>query len=164
MSKHHTYAGEATHHHTDGSIHRFTPAKNSRLKTYHEAVRENPTTRLSSGGLSARLFVGLNVGQKRGYTVDDVVEIVWKVRKKQKRSGDASILAQKGIYEDRSGKRVTEPSVQIIIIDFSGAAKDVFTSEMEGLAETLCKQMKQETVILEIQKRGVVEDVYSVTA
>jgi len=34
---------------------------------------------------------------------------------------------------------------------------------MKELAETLCKKMRQETVILEIQRRGVVTDVYSVT-
>jgi hypothetical protein len=172
MSAYNVYAGEAQH-----GPRRFTPK--GRLLVYHEGAAPNPTTRLGSGGYSARLFVGLNVGQRKAYTIDDVVKIVWSVRKKQGRSGDdaddgrwslfdggsprASILAQRGIYEDRSGKRVVEQSVQVVVIDFSGATKKQFTDEMIDLGETLRKRMKQETVILEIQRADRVVDVFSIT-
>jgi hypothetical protein len=155
MSAYNVYAGEAQH-----GPRRFRPRGS--LKCYHEGAQENPTTRLGGGGYSARIFVGLNVGQRKAYSVDDVVKIVWGVRKRQGRSGDASILAQRGIYEDRGGKRVVEQSVQIIIIDFSGATKKGFIAEMIELAEALQKRMKQETVILEIQNKGRVVDVFSI--
>ena len=174
MTTYNIYAGEAQH-----GPRRFRPK--GRLRVYHEGditedstveyrddetrhrAKANPASRLGSGGYSARIFVGLNVGQRKAYNVDDVVKIVWNVRKKQKRSGDASILAQRGIYEDRKGKRVVEPSVQVVLIDLAGTPAKEFTHEMVELAEALCHKLKQETVILEIQKGGVVKDVYSVT-
>ena len=156
MSAWKTYAGEVVH-----GDRRFRPK--GKLIVVEEGAMPNPAKRLGGGGFSARIFVGLNVGTRKGYSVDDVVDLVWKVRKRQKRTADASILAQKGIYEDFKGRRIVEPSVQIIIIDLSGEKKRAFVDEMEELAEELCTKLKQETVILEIQKKGIVTDVYSVT-
>lgn len=156
MSSYNIHAGEATH---DGR--RFQPK--GPLKLYHEGAQPNPTTRLGGGGYGARFFVGLNVGQKQRYTIDDIIKIVWRVRKKQKRSGDASILGQRGIYEGFDGKRVVEPSAQVIIIDTVGTPKKQFVAEMKELAEDLRQKLRQETVILEIQRRGVSTDVFSVT-
>jgi hypothetical protein len=137
MTTHICNAGEATHQYPSGRVARFRPK--GKLRTHHEgAMRKgampNPSTRIGGGGYSARLFVGLNVGQAQKYTEDDIVDLVWQTRKKQGRSADASILSQKGIYEDRSGDRVVEPSVQVIIIDFSGQAKKAFVGEMVELA------------------------------
>jgi hypothetical protein len=155
MSNYSCYVGEAIH----GSR-RFKPK--GRLKCYQEGVLENPVKRENSGGLSARFFVGLNVKKKTVWKVDDVIAIVRRVRKKQKQDSSASILAQKGIYEDRATKQlVVEPSVQVIIVDLAGTPKPVFTKHMTELAEVLQKKLKQDLVILEIQKRGVVVDVYS---
>lgn len=156
MTSYNVYAGEAVH----GSR-RFKPK--GHLVCYHPGALQNPVSRLGGGGYSARIFVGLNVGQTQKYKVDDVVKIVWRTRKKQKKSADASILAQRGIYEDFKGKRVVEQSVQVILIDTAGTPKTEFVREMTELAEALRKSMKQETVILEIQRRGVSQDVYSVT-
>jgi len=161
VSRYNFNAGEATHHRPDGRVRRFKPK--GKLLLHYDGAKPNPVTRLSGGGLSARLFVGLNVGTRKAYNADDVVDLVWKTRKKQGKSADASILSQKGIYEDRKGRRITEPSVQIIIIDLSGASKPDFIEEMVELAEVLVKRLKQETVILEIQRRGVVTDVFSIT-
>ena len=156
MTTYNVYAGEAVH----GSR-RFKPK--GELICYQTGALANPVSRLGGGGFSARIFVGLNVGQAQKYKVADVIKIVWRVRKKQKRSADASILAQHGIYEDFRGKRVIEPSVQIILIDTAGTPKKEWIAEMTELAEALRKSMKQETVILEIQRRGVSTDVFSVT-
>lgn len=160
MPTHNCYAGEATYT-VSGRTCRFKPT--GKLKTRHEGATENPVKRIGGGGYSARMFVGLNVGQTQKFDEDDVVEIIFKVRKKQKALADASILSQKGIYEDKAGDVVQEPSVQVIIIDTVGVPKRQFVSEMKDLAETLRKKMKQELVILEIQHRGRVVDVYSVT-
>jgi hypothetical protein len=161
MTTHLCNAGEAIHHHPDGHLRRFRPR--GKLRLHHEGAIENPSTRLGGGGYSARLFVGLNVGQAKRYNENDIVDLVWRTRKRQGRSADASILSQKGIYEDRSGARVVEPSVQVLILDFSGQPKKAFTAEMIQLGEVLAKRLRQEIVIVEIQKKGVVTDVFSVT-
>lgn len=162
MTAYNCYCGEATYNVGSGRVRRFRPE--GALTLRREGTYKNPSTRIGGGSYSARLFVGLNVGQEQRFTEDDVVELVIKTRKRQKALADASILSQKGIYEDRGGDIVREPSVQIVIIDTIGVGKRRFVSEMKSLAETLCKKLQQETVILEIQHRGIVRDVYSVRA
>ena len=162
MTAHQAYCGEATYVLANGGRKTFRPK--GRLRTYEKGALKNPATRLSGGGLSARLFVGLKVGQRATYKIDDVIAIVRRVRKRQGKSADASILAQKGIYEDRSGDLVVEPSVQVIIIDLASEKKSAFVADMKELAEELRRKLHQETVILEIQRRGIVRDVFSVTA
>lgn len=121
------------------------------------------TVRLGGGGYSARIFVGLNVGDKETYTVNDVVKLVVETRKEQGASADASILSQKGIYESKGGDVVVEPSVQIILIDLVGKTKKEFTDEVTEVAEVLQEKLQQEVVLVEIQKSGVVKDVYSIS-
>ena len=122
-------------------------------------------SRIGEGGLAARLFVGLNVGQKTAFSRDEVVDILVKVRKKQKALPDASILSQLGVYTDsETGALVKEPSVQIVVIDVVGKTKGAFVKEMKELGEVLREKLKQQLVILEIQKSGVVTDVYAITA
>jgi hypothetical protein len=157
MTAYNVFAGEAVH-----NTRRFRPIGG--IREVHVGAASNPTTRLGGGGYSARLFVGLSVGQTPTYTIDDVIKIVWRVRKAQKKGADASILAQHGIYEDFKGERVVEPSVQIIIIDLAGLQKKAFVTDMKALAEELRGKLKQEVVILEIQRRGVSTDVFSVAA
>lgn len=168
----HTYLGEVTHKLKGGKTRRFRPQGHVHLVTAEgtvrrEGARPNPIERLGAGGYSARIFVGLKVGQETRWTIDDVIRITYDTLKRQAKGGPvegASILAQHGIYEDtETGERVIEPSVQVIVIDLSGRSKEAFTTDMEQLAEELRKKLEQQTVILEIQKRGVVEDVYSVT-
>lgn len=156
MASYNVYAGEAVH-----GTRRFKPR--GKLRVHSVGVEANPTTRLGGGSYSARIFVGLNVGTRRGFTEKDVIGVVWRVRKKQKRSADSTILSQKGIYEDFRGRRIIEPSVQVLVIDTAGTPKREFVGEMKELAEALQRRLKQETVILEIQKKGVSVDVYSVT-
>jgi hypothetical protein len=158
----HSHVGEVTHHLKNGRVRKFIPK--GRLYTVSQGAltRKNPIERIGQGGYSARLFVGLKVGRKTKWKIQDVVKIVWAVREKQKESPDASILAQSGIYKDVKGRRIVEPSVQVILIDFAGLSKEVFTKQMSVLAETLREELQQETVILEIQNRGIIEDIYSV--
>jgi hypothetical protein len=119
--------------------------------------------RLGKGSLSARLFVGLSVGNVARFTIDDVVAATVAFRKKAKKSPDASFIAQRGTYtHGRNGKLVVEDSVQVIILDFSGNKK-AFVADMKKLGEALRKKFEQETVILEIQDRGIVQEVWGIT-
>ena len=115
--------------------------------------------RKKGGQLAARIIVGLNVGTKTAFTVKDVVNATMRFRPK-----GASFLAQRGVYFDSKGRRIDEPSVQIVILDFDGMTKPGFTADVAELAEKLRKKFKQEEVVLEIQKSGRVTDVYGVTA
>lgn len=122
-------------------------------------------TRYGSGSLSARLFVGLNVGDKPTFTVDDVVAAVLEERRKQGASPDASFLAQRGVYtSQQDGSTVVENSVQIVILHLSDAPREMFIEEMKKLGEALRTRLQQETIILEIQERGVVQDVFGIHA
>jgi hypothetical protein len=123
-----------------------------------ELARREPLSRLA-----ARFFVGLNVGVETKWTERDVIDAVVRIRRKQGASPGASIMSQRGIYEDQSHRIIDEPSVQIIIIDFDGTEQDAFTKEMIALGEQLTRELQQETVLLEIQKRGIVEDQYTLT-
>lgn len=127
--------------------------------TAEEAVR----TRYGAGGFAARIFVGLSVGEDATYTVDDVVSAVVEARKAQGAGPDASILSQRGIYEDKQNRTIIEDSVQVVILDLAGLKKKEFTDQMLDVAEALLEEFEQETVIVEIQKKGVTTDVYGVT-
>jgi hypothetical protein len=123
-----------------------------------ELARREPLSRLA-----ARFFVGLNVGTETKWTERDVIDAVVRIRRAQGASPGASIMSQRGIYEDQSKRIIDEPSVQIIIIDFDGTAQETFTGEMIALGESLTRELQQETILLEIQKRGIVEDQYTLT-
>lgn len=164
----HAYLGEAVHHLKNGHVRRWRPGEKAPMAYYdaHGKVRaraKEDVERLGSGGYTARIFIGLNVGPRTAWTTEQVVQDVAKIRKGQRRDASATYIAQLGTYEDRQGRLIEEPSVQVIIIDFEGLSKEAFTKDMAQLCEQLRRDFQQETIILEIQKRGIVEDVYSIT-
>jgi hypothetical protein len=165
------YTGEAVHHLKSGRVKRFRPTGELLLVTsegHRRGAKErakNPIEKLGEGGLSARIFVGLSVGQEPRFSIDDVVKATIDIRKGQKELPDASFLAQRGVYtEGATGQLVTEDSVQIVVIDLVGATEPVFTKQMTDLAEKLRSRFEQESTIVEIQNKGVAQAVYSVTA
>jgi len=146
----------------DGGLHPTGETSRSASAGEARASKRN-IERLPSGGLSARLFVGLNVGTKPTYTIEDVVKDTIKIRKKQKALPDASFLAQRGVYTQ--GKTlVEENSVQIIIIDTTGTPRPEFERKLKTLGVQLRKHFHQDSVILEIQKGGVTQATYSIGA
>lgn len=154
--------GPTTLVHDDGSSVRFVPK--GKLRAIGEWAEENPAKKRSGNALlAARFFVGFNVGNEPTYTIEDVVEFFAEIRNEQDRDAGASFLIQKGIYQPRGGSRTEEDSAQIIVFNDEGIDEEVFTDEMIVVAEKLAKKMKQEVVILEIQKRGVTVDAYTVT-
>jgi hypothetical protein len=126
-------------------------------------MRMNPRELLSTDTYAARLVVGFKVGHTPTYNIDDLVEIVTEFRKAQGKP-DASFISQKGVYQHRSsGEIVVEDSGQvIIIIDVWRTPLDEFVDEMTTLAEHVAETMQQESVILEIQRNGVTQQVFSV--
>src|SRR6516225_9581499 len=111
---HNVYAGEARfargrRFKPTGAL---APAERSMPR---ELARREPLSRLA-----ARFFVGLNVGTETKWTERDVIDAVVRIRRAQGASPGASIMSQRGIYEDQQRRIIDEPSVQIIIIDFDG--------------------------------------------
>lgn len=169
---HNAYLGEAVHYLKSGHVRRFRPTgevfymnyESARVIAASEAPAGSKVEKLGAGGYSARIFIGLNVGTKTEYTLEDIMRATLAYRKKHGKAADGSFLGQKGIYEDRKKRIIEEPSVQIVLIDLSGMSEKRWTFEMTGLAKHLREKFKQETVILEIQNRGLVTALYSVTA
>lgn len=111
---------------------------------------------------AARIFVGFNVGSKPRWKLDDVVRIVRRVRKRQVGDPSSSFVLQRGIYahaETVDGKRlvVDEKGAQVIIVNTPemGSTTREFQQQMADLAEELATALKQESVILEIQRGGL---------
>lgn len=126
-------------------------------------LESNPVKRHAATPLTARLFVGLSVGQEKAWTVEDVINVTQEVRIHQKESPDASFLVQRGLYTDRSNEIVREDSVQVVLFNF-GDDQATFEDQMIELAEELVDRLQQETIYVELQKAGVPYTVLEVTA
>lgn len=125
-------------------------------------TRDNPIDFESDDVYAARLIVGFNVEGEAVYTLDDLVELVTAIRTEQGKP-DASFLAQKGVYQHReSGHVVVEDSAQVLIVDVWGTSQKDFVAEMIQLAEHIAREMRQELVILDIQRNGLTQKVYGV--
>lgn len=125
-------------------------------------LQHNPTKRHPVVPLTARLFVGLSVGQEPTWTVEDVIAITQRVRVSQKASPDSSFLLQRGLYTDRANDIVKEDSVQVVIFNFDDD-QETFENQMVALAETFIRELQQETVIIDLQRLGVSYIVLEVT-
>ena len=130
--------------------------------------RKNPADWSSKGPTySATLFVGFSVGNKPVWTMNDLVSLVKRVRIKQVKHPDSSFVYQKGIYTHESnGMVVTEDGAQVIILNVPPMIRklSVFRKNMVALAETICREMKQETVIVRIDKNGIAQETIGVIA
>lgn len=113
----------------------------------------------STDTLSARLFVGFSVGGDPKYDLDDLIPIVREVRTKQAPDDpSATFLLQRGIYKyRRTGEIVEEDGAQVVIIDTLGTDPETFEKQMIELAEEIARRLEQELVVVEIQRRGVVQ-------
>lgn len=137
----------------------FIPAAGA---TRARGAREDRIEDWGNGGLTARLFVGLSVGQQPTYNINDIVTATRDFRLKRKQPADASFIAQKGIYTDKRGAQVTENSVQIIIFASPGTTLPQLQEQMGELAKHLRRKFDQDQVIVELQERGVVQQVFAV--
>jgi hypothetical protein len=122
-------------------------------------IRSNPVAWESEDTLSARLFVGLSVGSQPRYTLDDLIGIVRTIREEQApEDPSVTFLAQRGVYKYKAtGKTVEEDGGQVIIIDTQGMAPKAFETQMVELGESIARSLEQEMVVIEIQRRGLVE-------
>lgn len=132
----------------------FVPEGPAHMVGGSGARAPNPIQETKGGQRAARLFVGLSVGQRARWKVDDVVKIVRRVRERQTGDPGASFIVQKGIFKGRGDKVVEEDSVQVVILDF-GPSADKFKKDMGSLAMELVRKLKQEVVYVEMQRNGI---------
>lgn len=112
------------------------------------------------GGLTGRLFVGLNVNDVPTHHVDDVVALVKAWREARGKDPSASFIAQRGIFKSKkTGKTVVEDSCQVVIFPDDGQTMNDFRLDMIALGESLARDLSQELIILEVQKNGVTQSV-----
>lgn len=124
-------------------------------------ARTNPAQHL--GKLwSARFMVGFNVGGRPRWKMKNIVDFVLAARAVRP---DATFIATHGIYTSDEPPHVVvrEKGAQVIILNTQGLDEQTFTDEMVALAEIICRQFRQEKVIVEIQYGGVIQDAISVT-
>ena len=118
----------------------------------------NPVEWSSKVTWSARLFVGLSVGNRKAWTVAQVVALVRRLWRR-----GASFVSQRGLWKSpKSGRLVPETSVQVILLDLHGDPLPVFRAEVIRLAEALCSRLRQEQVVVEFQRNGLVKETLGV--
>lgn len=133
----------------------FRPNGNVELHRPKGRATANPVEELELVKFSARIFVGLSVGDEPRWTARDIVRFTRKVREGQGHDPDASFISQLGLFTGRNGKVVEEESVQIAILNFDdGVTKAAWRDEMGELAVLLCEHFEQEVVYAELQKLG----------
>ena len=164
------YSHEIQHHLSGGDVRKFTPRGPSRLvegsaRSRRRGAKEDTVDDWGPGGLAARLFVGLNVGETPTYSIDDVVRATKEIRKTQGQLPDATFIAQKGLYTEpaeRGAHLIVENSVQIIIFDTEGSSLEAFGDKIVQLARGLRERFDQDSVIVELQEGGVSKKVLAV--
>jgi hypothetical protein len=94
---------------------------------------------------------------------DDMVPIVKEVRDRQAGDPGSSFIAQTGLYRHKkTGRIIEEDSAQIIILSLYGETPVQFNANMVQLAEILAGRFEQEEVVVEMQLRGVTQEVFGV--
>lgn len=131
----------------------FTPV--GKFSIHGREAQENPATwTAGKKAYAARVFVGLSVGKKKTYRVEDVMRVVRETRESQGYDPDASFVSQRGIYTS-AGSTIEEESVQVII--FNKAPKmtlPAWTRESIELGEALCDRLRQLEVVVNLQFNG----------
>lgn len=135
---------------------RLTVPRNSRILT--------PNWSSKAPVWGARLFVGFNVGHAARYKMDDLIKIVKRVRRAQNKAEDSSFLYQKGIYTHQDGSgTVTEDGAQVVFLNLDNTPLKVFRRQMIELANAIVDEMQQETVIIELQRSGIIRETIGVS-
>jgi len=115
----------------------------------------------------ARMFVGLSDAKGGSYTMENLITLTRVFLRKVNFPQDSSFLSQKGVYTykkgDLEGMTVQEESAIIVIIktDSDISVKD-FEDMTVKLAEFLCREMNQESIVIDLQESGVSQHIYEV--
>jgi len=117
--------------------------------------------------LTATIFVGLSVGEKKLWTYDDLIQAVVEYLRGRDKPVDGSFVIQKGTYtseaEATKGQLVIEDSSQVVIMSTGGWPNDEsFIEDMRGIGEHLIHRLLQEKVYVAISRGGAFVVTYEV--
>lgn len=146
---------------------------------YAENTRSNPILEdADAPSQGARIHIGFNVGTEQRWTMTDVIDIIFNVRRAQvakaiksgyakphPHGGDvgASFVARKGLWQPvHSKKAEPEDGAEIMIMNIIHEHKAKFRQDMINLAEVLADDLEQNSVLLEFQEYGVVKRILSI--
>lgn len=135
-------------------------------------MRKNPIAQDESApSRGVRMLVGFNVGIVKTWTMKDVVDIVFRLRRRQvadaikggyakphPQGGDvgATFIAQSGLWQQVHVKKpYPEPGAQVVIMNIIHERHEEFRKDMVEIAEELARKLKQQAVMLELQEHGV---------
>lgn len=96
----------------------------------------------------------------------DLVKLVKRIRIEQVGHPDSSFIYQKGVYTHQSdGMIVTEDAAQVVLLNVDPVyrKRSVFRQNVVDLAEKICRELKQETVIIRIDKNGIAEETVGIS-
>ncbi len=132
---------------------------------FGDAIRRNPPVTWSRPGVCAgRIVLALARNGKRTGTVRDVSAAVAGLQRSRGQTSTASVASQSGVYEHKSdGKIAVEHGAQVAIISTERTTVARFSKGLVKIAEALAAEFKQEEVLVEVQKDGVVVRHGSVT-
>lgn len=127
-----------------------------------EGARAAPDTS-RRGQYSARIIVKLRGSDALCRTREDLLAIVRRALSAHELPVADSWVSQEGRFRDLEGAAEDEPGVQVVILDENGRTRRAFDRAMLALAETVCAEMRQESVVLDVQHRGRSVDLSIVT-
>lgn len=139
-------------------------------------ARKNPRLWRSGPVYAARLFMGFHRQDGGTVTLDDVVGLVHEFLlaltgrpEDYHETADpgASFVTQEGLYryfrpanDQHEFEDVREPGAQIILVNLWDIRPGDWKTAMQELGDILAAHFGQREVIVEIQRGGVVTDVY----
>ncbi len=178
--------GPTRYFNEEGVALKFTPAGKvyeigDASSWYTRSYKENPIKSAHNRSVQgARIIVGFNVGIEEKWKMDDIIDIVFDVRRQQVESaiedkdakphplgGDVGVtfLAQKGIWQAVREKKVyPENGAQVMIMNIIAEKKSRFRDDMVEIAEELARKLKQNAVIVEMSKNGAIQETLEVVA
>lgn len=139
----------------------------------YSTTRKNPPSWRDKGPTySATLYVGFSVYTGKGaakptWTMSDLVKLVKKVRREQVTHPDATFLYQRGVYTHEKDKYVvTENGGQVILLNVPPVKRkfNEFRRHVIRLAEIIARKFQQESVIVAIEKDGILIETVGVVA
>jgi len=128
-------------------------------RVLHGGARRNPVERIATARkplLSARLFVGMNVGGRARWKIKDVIASVTAALKRLAVPVDSSYLSQTGVWSSMAtGRVVQEKSAQVVLFNLHGATEAAFGDQVAAVADAVRIALRQESVVAEVQRNGV---------
>ncbi len=147
---------------------------------FTRSYKTNPvSSRDKKASQGARILMGFNVGTEEKWTLKEITDFVFTIRRQQvqdaidageaqphPQGGDVGIsfLSQSGVWQSVSEATPhVEKGAQILFMNTIHEKPLRFENDMVALSEQLASHFQQNAIILELQERGVVEETLVVT-